>query len=531
MRKSRSSAAGSPRDGMTTIKNTGQQFGRRHAAQTGSGDGRPPKAEKRRRSSPRPGFIPLFGESPFEWLSALYRSIVETSPDAITVTSVKGQILICNQQAATLYGFERTDEMVGRDALEFIAPEHLESATKDFRRMRDVGGVHGAEYTLLRADGERTPVELSASAILDTEGNPRAYIGVVRDVSERRRSEEALRRSEEYFRNLIESAPDLITVMEATGIIKYQSPSVERTLGYKPEELVGTNIWSLVNAEDARAVGEAMVRGLREPQLFELLIFRVRHKNGEWRYVEGMGKLLTGENGRPYGVINSRDVTDRVLAEQALEESEKRKAAILDTALDAIITIDHESTVLEFNPAAEAMFGYTAAEAVGKPMDVLIVPPSLRAAHRRGIKRYLAGGDGPILGQRVEMTSMRADGTEFPAEIAIMPIQSEGPPLFTGQVRDLTERRRWEEELQLAREELDKKVEHRMEEGETYGLTFRELTVLHLVASGKADKEIAVTLGISSQTVNKHVARILHKMGASSRTEAGVRAIKNEIVE
>ena len=126
---------------------------------------------------------------------------------------------------------------------EFIAPEDLERATEDFRRMREVGAIHGVEYTLLRADGERTPVELSASAILDTEGNPRAYIGIVRDVSERSRSEEALRRSEEYFRNLIESAPDLITVIEATGIIKYQSPSVERTLGYKPEELVGTNIW------------------------------------------------------------------------------------------------------------------------------------------------------------------------------------------------------------------------------------------------------------------------------------------------
>ena len=100
------------------------------------------------------------------------------------------------------------------------------------------------------------------------------------------------------------------------------------------------------------------------------------------------------------------------------------------------------------------------------------------------MKRYLARGDGPILGQRVEMTAIRADGTEFPVEIAIVPIQSEGPPLFTGQVRDLTERRRWEEELQGVREELDTKVEHRMEAGDTYGLTFRELTVLHLVAEG-----------------------------------------------
>ena len=129
------------------------------------------------------------------------------------------------------------------------------------------------------------------------------------------------------------------------------------------------------------------------------------------------------------------------------------------------------------------------------------------------------------------MTAVRADGKEFPVEIAIVPIHVNGSPIFTGHVRDLTERKRWEEDLQQAREELDSKVESRMDGGSAYGLTFRELTVLHLVASGRADKEIAVTLGISSQTVNKHVARILHKMGASSRTEAGVRAIKDQIVE
>ena len=516
---------------MTGVKNTGQDLGRGARQTASAADGVASGDVKQRSASRQRAFIPLLGESPFEWLSALYRSIVETSPDAITVTSVKGKILICNQQAAVLHGFERADEMIGRDAWEFVAPEDFERAAEDFKRMREKGGVHGVQYTLLRADGERRPVELNASAVLDGDGKTRAYIGIVRDVSERNRSQEALRRREEYFRNLIENAPDLITVIEATGVIRYQSASVERILGFTPEELVGTNIWSLLNADDAKTVGEAMVRGLQEPRLFELLIFRIHHKNGNWRYLEGTGKLVTDEKGRPYGIINSRDVTDRVQAERALENSEKRKAAILNTAIDAIITIDQESTILEFNPAAEAMFGYAVADVLGKPMDELIVPPSLKAKHQRGMKRYLKTGRGPILGERVELTALRSDGTEFPVEIAIVRIQSEGAPLFTGHVRDLTERRRWEESLQKAREDLDRKVERRMQAGNTYGLTFRELTVLHLVARGKADKEIGVTLGISSQTVNKHVARILHRMNASSRTEAGVRAIQQKIVE
>jgi PAS domain S-box-containing protein len=345
---------------------------------------------------------------------------------------------------------------------------------------------------------------------------------------------EALRRSEERFRHLIENAPDLITVVEPSGEVRYQSPSVRRTLGYAPEELVGTSIWRLIHPDDAREVGDAIARGLLEASAestmpHKLLVFRAQHKDGRWRYLEGSGKVIT-EEGRAYGLINSRDITDRVEAERALEASERRKAAILETALDAIITIDNESKILEFNPAAEVMFGRRAEEAIGERLDDLIIPRSLRGKHRRGMQRYLATGKGPVLGKRIELTGMRADMTEFPVELAIIPIAMGETTIFTGHVRDLTERSRAEDELQQAREELESKVEQRLGMAGAYGLTFRELTVLHLLSSGRADKEIAATLGISAQTVNKHVQRIRHKMSASSRTEAVARAIKEGLV-
>ena len=176
------------------------------------------------------------------------------------------------------------------------------------------------------------------------------------------------------------------------------------------------------------------------------------------------------------------------------------------------------------------MFGHAAAEAIGKSLDDLIVPPSLQAKHRPGMERYMTTSEGPVLRKRIELTGMRADRSEFPVEIAIVPIEMAGATIFTGHVRNLTERKRAEEELQRAREELESRVEQRWGVEGAYGLTFRELTVLHLASSGRADKEIAATLGISPQTVNKHVQRILHKMGASSRTEAVVRAIKEGVV-
>ena len=516
---------------MSEKTGAGRTPGGTTSVKTGPRAGPSSDARRTQRQAPAAALANLFGDSLFEWASALYRSIVDTSPDAITVATVEGRVILCNHQAVVLHGFQNVDEMVGRSIWEFVAPEELKRASSDLERTIAEGSIRDVEYDLVRADGRRVPVSLHASAVLDAQGKPRAFIGVVRDISERRRSEESLRRSEEYFRNLIENAPDLITVMGPKGDIRYESPSIERMLGYRPEELVGTNVWQIIHPEDAQAVGEAIARGALKPSQFPLVVFRARHKDGSWRYLEGTGKAVLDAAGRPYGVINSRDITDRVLAEQALEESERRKTAILETALDAIITINQKSEVIEFNPAAESMFGYAASEAMGKPLDKLIVPPSQRSRYRNGMMRYLTTGEGPMLGKRTEVTALRADGSEFPVEIAIVPIQMNGRPVFTGHVRDLTERRRWEDQLQQAREELESKVEGRMDSGGTYGLTFRELTVLHLVASGIADKEIAVTLGISSQTVNKHVAKILHKMGASSRTEAGVRAIKSRIVE
>jgi PAS domain S-box-containing protein len=133
--------------------------------------------------------------------------------------------------------------------------------------------------------------------------------------------------------------------------------------------------------------------------------------------------------------------------EKELKRSEARNAAILESALDCIVTIDHEGCITEFNPAAERTFGHRRNEVVGKHMADVIIPPSLRQKHREGFARYLATGEARVLGKRIEMTAVRADGSVFPVELAITRIPLEGPPSFTGYLRDITERKRVEQEL------------------------------------------------------------------------------------
>ena len=135
---------------------------------------------------------------------------------------------------------------------------------------------------------------------------------------------------------------------------------------------------------------------------------------------------------------------ERTMAETKLLESEARKAAILEAALDCIITIDHMDRVIDFNPAAEKTFGYQRTDVLGRNMAELIIPPQFREAHYRGLARFLATGEGPLLGKRIEVDAMRMDGNTFPVELAITTIRTGEQPLFTAYLRDITQRKEGE---------------------------------------------------------------------------------------
>jgi PAS domain S-box-containing protein len=131
-----------------------------------------------------------------------------------------------------------------------------------------------------------------------------------------------------------------------------------------------------------------------------------------------------------------------------------RKAAVLDSVLDCIVTMDADGTVIEFNAAAERTFGYTKAEAIGRALADLIVPQRLRPAHVAGLAHYLATGEGPLLAKLIEITAMRSDGSEIPVELTITAILSDTAPIFTGVLRDITSRKKAAAELTRLNEEI-----------------------------------------------------------------------------
>jgi PAS domain S-box-containing protein len=179
------------------------------------------------------------------------------------------------------------------------------------------------------------------------------------------------RRADELFRALIENASDVITILDAEGIIRYQSPSVEAVLGYKPHELIGMDIAELLHPDDLpKWLGSygALKAGARSgtPQTAQITEERLRHKDGSWRILESIAKVLDMPSGAGI-VINSRDITERRQTEARLTESEEKFRKAFMTGTDAFyIATLNEGLLLEVNNRFEEMFGYTREDAIGK---------------------------------------------------------------------------------------------------------------------------------------------------------------------
>ncbi|MGC1646671.1 MAG: PAS domain S-box protein [Candidatus Sulfotelmatobacter sp.] len=169
------------------------------------------------------------------------------------------------------------------------------------------------------------------------------------------------------------------------------------------------------------------------------------------RVVERTAELAAANEELKNEIVERELAEDRLRhEEQELKRSESHKAAIVDSSADCIVAIDHEGRITEFNPAAEQTFGHRRSDVLGRLLADAIIPHSLREKHRRGFARYLTTGDSRVLGRRLEMTALCADGREIPVELTITRIPQDGPQAFTAHLRDITERKRSEDALRLA---------------------------------------------------------------------------------
>ncbi len=235
------------------------------------------------------------------------------------------------------------------------------------------------------------------------------------------------------------------------GTFETWSETLPKLIGVDPAEIPkSTREWlDIVHPDDHARFRAKTIEAGREGTRVDVE-YRLRRADGAWIQVRQVIEPLRSQadaEGETRWFNTLQDVTEQKRAVEALRESENLKGAILESSLDCLITIDHHGNIVEFNPAAEATFGIPREQALGKSMAEMIIPPRLRDAHHRGFAHYLATGEGPVLGKRLELEAMRVDGTEFPIELTITAINSRSEPLFTGFIRDITARKEAEAKI------------------------------------------------------------------------------------
>jgi len=264
---------------------------------------------------------------------------------------------------------------------------------------------------------------------------------------ELRRAHRAIEDSRDRFLDLYEFAPVGYLTLNAQGLVSEVNLAGARMLGVERKKMLKRRFARFVSPESMERYDRlfAAMMDHNERQTSELVL---RRDDGSVFHAQLDCVRVAGSKAPAAVRMALTSITERKQAEAALQESEARKSAIVQSALDCIVTIDHEGKILEFNPAAERVFGHQRADVLGREMADVIIPMSQREAHRQGLKRYFATGESKVLGQRIEMTALRSNGSEFPVELAITRMGTAEPPMFTGFIRDITERKAAEADIE-----------------------------------------------------------------------------------
>jgi PAS domain S-box-containing protein len=266
------------------------------------------------------------------------------------------------------------------------------------------------------------------------------------------RAAEAAHDSDARYRRFVEQIPAVTytdVVEEGGPRLTYISPQIERLLGYPPERFMDDKDfwWSIVHPDDLARI-EAAAEEQDAPFDEE---YRVIAADGRVVWLHDECALVRDEDGTPMhwqGVIV--DVTEYKQAEADVLAGRERTRLIVESALDAVITIDQDGRVTGWNPQAAVTFGWSSAEVLGRTLADIVIPEGMREAHRTGMERYLETGEERVLNHRIEVAALHRDGHEFPVELAITPIRSGGHVDFCAFVRDISERKRVEEDMERA---------------------------------------------------------------------------------
>jgi PAS domain S-box-containing protein len=459
-----------------------------------------------------------------------FRRLIENASDLVSIISPDGTIRYESEAIGRLFGYN-AGEGVGISAWDRVHPDDHAHVAKALAEVAaQPGETRSAEFRYRARDGEWRTVEAVGKTLTD---NPEDGIVInTRDTTDRKEAEDALRASEERYRALIENAHDIIVVLDpATGVMKYQSPSMERILGYTPEDSAGRNMFEMVHPDDLEGAMREIAAVAATPGTTGHAEYRFRHKDGSWRQLETFGRTVSLTSAEEGLVFNTRDITERKEAEDALRRSEQHFRRLIENAQDNIVIIDPAGVMTYQSPSVERILGYTPNELVGTSAWELIHPDDVAAVMRELGKAFEEPG---VIGH-AEYRFCHKDGSwrylEAFGQTLSTDSANEG---VVANIRDVTERRMAEEALRRATMEAERanrakseflsRMSHELRTPMNSILGFSQLLSRGTLA---ADQRRGVQHIL---TAGRHLLRLINEVLDIARIESGRQQLSLEPV-
>ncbi len=369
-----------------------------------------------------------------------YRRIFENAGEGIFQSTPEGGYLIANPALAEMHGFESPVELI-RSRKDISREVYVEPAEREeFKRLLEQhGNVRGFEHQTVRKDGSKIWISVNAHAVRDDAGKIVYYEGTAQDITERKLAEEALRESEERYRDLVENSHELICTHDLDGKILSVNRAAQELWGYDWNEFVKMNIRDILAPQVRDQFKDYMERILTEGGTSGMMLVETR--SGEHRLLEYYNSLRTEGVAAPIVRGIARDITEARRAEVALRESEERYRELFENSKDAFYVHDINGVYVSVNRAAEKLSGYSREEIIGKHFSEFMTPEHARQVQRQLQRKLESAGE-----TTYEIEMINRKGRPVPVEISSRLIIERGVPVgVQGCVRDISEKKKAQE--------------------------------------------------------------------------------------
>jgi PAS domain S-box-containing protein len=369
-----------------------------------------------------------------------YRNLVENMKDIFYIADEKGCISYISPVAEAIGGY-KPSEIIGRPITDFIHPEDVQSIAEQFRKII-AGKTEPTEYRLITKSGTLIWALTFAQPVYDKD-RVVGIQGIITDITDLKKTEEELTRSEEKYRTILESIQEGYFEVDLAGRLTFFNDILCDSSGYSRDELTGMDFQEYTTPASAESLYQVFHEVYITGNPSEIVDYEILTKDGPIRYAELSASLMVGPDGKPIGFRGvARDVTDKKKGEREIRERRLYLESVLRAAPDAVITLDKDNNVAEWNEGAERLFEYTPDEVVGRNIDQLITNPEVLEEASDLSQQVLAGQKVPPS----EVVRYRKDGSSVHVIVAGSPIMMGGEligavALYT----DITERKRMEE--------------------------------------------------------------------------------------